>query len=517
MRAMPKHLWVALLLAAGLGGAGCIAWAQTAPDFDNSGAAGALPGGTPAPGGTVPGGAVPDGAALPGAEHVGVGVPAPASANLPPAYFGSIDVAKGSGKLVKLPRAVGNLFIADSSVAEVRPASPGTMFVFGKAPGETDIVATDSSGNRIAQYTVTVDSSDYMNAHLQSEASSTAPGSNVHVDSEANGVVVSGTVNSAEEADTIMNQAKAMAPSGTVTNNLNVNEPVQVELKVRIAQMSRNVSRELGIDWGAATANGFNIGKFTMFGQTASAAESLSTVAQGQLGAVFPGGTFEGVVDALAADNLAHILAEPTLTTLSGTQASFQVGGQFPIPTSSSGSGSSSTITVTWKNYGVLLTFTPTVFSDGRIALQVAPELSSINSANSAIVSSSGSSESLAVPSINITTTSSTVILGSGQGMAIAGLLEDNTNEVTNGVPGLSEVPLLGALFRGDAFQREQQELVITVTPYIVQPTDNPNSIASPDDGWTPPNDLQRILLLHDNGTTAPRTSIPGDAGFMVQ
>jgi pilus assembly protein CpaC len=101
--------------------------------------------------------------------------------------------------------------------------------------------------------------------------------------------------------------------------------------------------------------------------------------------------------------------------------------------------------------------------------------------------------------------------------MAIAGLLEDNTNQVDNGVPGLSEVPLLGALFRGDAFQREQQELVITVTPYLVNPVSNPGLLASPDDGWTPANDLQRILLLRDNGTNMASTTIPGDAGFIVQ
>jgi len=157
------------------------------------------------------------------------------------------------------------------------------------------------------------------------------------------------------------------------------------------------------------------------------------------------------------------------------------------------------------------------VFSDGRIALQVAPQLSAISTANSAVLSSTGSSESVAVPSLTVTAASSTVILGSGQGMAIAGLLEDTTNQVDNGVPGLSEVPLLGTLFRGDAFQREQQELVITVTPYIVNPVNNPNSIATPNDGWTPPNDLQRILLLRDNGANTARASIPGDAGFMVQ
>jgi len=480
---MSSSLWFAAILAAGVAGSTSCAWAQS-DSSDNSGAA----------------------------------ANAAASTRPAPAFYGNVEITKGEGKLVKLPRVVANLFIADATIAEARPASPGTMFVFGKAPGETDIVATDSNGNRIAQYSVTVDPSSYSSDRLHAQAAAAAPGSNVNMETEANGVVVNGTVDTAQDADTVINQAKAISPGGTVTNNLTVREPVEVELKVRIAQMSRNVSRELGINWNSVTSTGFNIGKFMVAGGTASAAESLSSSTQGQAGVVFPGGTFEGVIDALAADNLAHILAEPTLTTLSGTQASFQVGGQFPIPVAAAASsGGGTTITVEFKNYGVLLTFTPTVFSDGRIALQVAPEFSSISSANAAVLSSAGSSEAVAVPSLNVTTASTTVILGSGQGMAIAGLLEDTTNQVDNGVPGLSEVPLLGSLFRGDAFQREQEELVITVTPYIVQPTDNPNSIASPDDGWTPANDLQRILLLRDNGTDTVTTSIPGDAGFMVQ
>jgi pilus assembly protein CpaC len=219
------------------------------------------------------------------------------------------------------------------------------------------------------------------------------------------------------------------------------------------------------------------------------------------------------VIDALASDNLAHVLAEPTLTTLSGTQASFQVGGQFPIPLSEA----NGTVTVQFENYGVLLTFTPTVFSDGRIALQVAPQFSTVSSANAVNLSSSNTSSGVTVPSLNITQASTTVILGSGQGMAIAGLLEDSTNQTDNAVPGLGEVPVLGALFRGDSFQREQQEVVITVTPYLVSPVKQPGALASPDDGWTPANDLQRLLLLRDNGTTTASTTIPGDAGFMVQ
>ena len=436
---------------------------------------------------------------------------------IPPAYYGGISITRGQGKLIKLPRPVANLFVADDSVASVRPASPGTMFVFGKTPGETDVVATDSSGNRIAQYSITVNPSEYSDHREDSESQVADPGSGVTAESEPGGMIVRGSVNSAEDADRVINQAKLISPTGKVTNDLTVQQPIQVELKVRIAQMSREVTRELGINWSNVGTSAISVGKFALTGTTASAPSSLSALAPGNLGVVWPGGTFEGVIDALATDNLAHVLAEPTLTTLSGTQANFQVGGQFPIPVSSSGTGGASTVTVTFKNFGVLLSFIPTVFSDGRIALQVSPQISSINAANAATVSSGGSSEVFSVPSLNITAASSTVILGSGQGMAIAGLLEDTTNQVDNGLPGLSEIPILGALFRGDAFQREQQELVITVTPYIVNPVNNANSIASPDDGWSPPNDLQRILLLRNNGTDVTTASIPGDAGFMVQ
>ena len=165
-----------------------------------------------------------------------------------------------------------------------------------------------------------------------------------------------------------------------------------------------------------------------------------------------------------------------TLTTLSGTQASFQVGGEFPIPISQTNGA----VTVSFRNFGILLTFTPTVFSDGRISLQVAPQLSTISAANGVTIATPGTNSAITVPSLNVTQASSTVILGSGQGMAIAGLLEDTSTDTANAVPALGEVPVLGALFRGDSFQREQQEMVITVTPYLVNPVNQPATLASP-------------------------------------
>ncbi len=436
----------------------------------------------------------------------------------PKPMVSGIGVSMGSGKIITLPRPVASIFAADPAVVEVRPASPTSLFVFGKGIGATTIIATDADGNTVAEYSVTVGPSAFAGNRLGAQAHLAAPGANVSAETEPGGIVVRGTVNTPEEAENVINQAKVISPTGSVVNGLTVAEPIQVELKVRIAYMSRQITNQLGIDWGAATNAGFNVGKFLIGGATGTSSPSISGTTPGSLGVTFPGGTFEGVIDALASDNLAHIVAEPTLTTLSGTQANFIVGGQFPVPVaqSTATAGSVPTVTVEFKNYGVQLSFTPTVFSDGRISLAVAPQLSQITSANS-FTASTGTSASLVIPGLDVQAASSTVILGSGQGMAIAGLLEDTSNEADNAVPGLGEVPVLGALFRGDSFSRQQQELVITVTPYLVNPVSNAGILAQPDDGWSPPNDLQRILLLRDNGTVTAGATIPGDAGFMVQ
>jgi pilus assembly protein CpaC len=437
----------------------------------------------------------------------------PAPMTPPPApYFSGVSVAMGSGKIVKLPHPAASIFAADPSVIEVRPASPTSLFVFGKGLGATTIVATDSSGNTIAQYSVTVSPSGYAASRVSQQAQLASPGDSVSAESEPGGMIVRGTVQTPDEANQVMNQAKIISPNGAI-NELQVREPIQVQLKVRIAYMSRNVTRQLGIDWSSLADTGFSVGKFAISGYTGTTSPTISGTNPGSIGVSFPGGTFEGIIDALASDNLAHIVAEPTLTTLSGTQANFLAGGQFPVPVSEQ----NDTISVEFKSYGVQLTFTPTVFSDGRISLQVSPQLSQLSSANSVTAISTGSSTAIVIPSLIVQEASSTVILGSGQGMAIAGLLEDNTNQADNAVPGLGEVPVLGALFRGDSFQRQQTELVITVTPYLVNPVNNSASLAMPDDGWTPPNDLQRILLLRDNGSMPPQSSMPADAGFVVQ
>ncbi len=435
----------------------------------------------------------------------------------PPArpFFGGVGLAKGTGKIVPLPHPAASIFAADPDVVEVRPASPTSLFVFAKGLGSTTVAATDANGNVIAQYTVTVGPSNYAANRLSNESQLSAPGESVQAESEPGGMIVRGAVQTPDEANQVINQAKLIAPGGNVLNDLQVREPVQVMLKVRIASMSRSTTRELGIDWGAATSGAIQIGRTFITGGIASLTNAVTSPAFSAASSIsFPGGSLEGIIDALASDNLAHIMAEPTLTTLSGTQANFLVGGEFPIPISESNGEA----TIEFKTYGVQLQFTPTVFSDGRIALQVTPQVSQISNANSVTLASAGGSTSaIVVPALTVQGASSTVILGSGQGMAIAGLLQDTSNQTDNAVPGLGEVPVLGALFRGDNFARTQQELVITVTPYLVTPQSDPAALTTPDNGWTPPNDLERIFLLRDSGTKPARSLLPEDAGFMVQ
>ncbi len=219
------------------------------------------------------------------------------------------------------------------------------------------------------------------------------------------------------------------------------------------------------------------------------------------------------IIDALAQDNLVHVLAEPNLTTMSGQTASFLVGGEFPIPIAQS----LGTVSVQFQQFGVSLSFVPTVLSSGRINLHVRPEVSQLS--NQGAVQLSAGNSSIAIPALTIRRADTTVELGSGQSFAIAGLLQDSITQTDSGLPWLGEVPILGALFRSSSFQRNETELVIVVTPYIVHPMSNPSDVHLPTDGWGVPNDVERILLMRQSSRLPPSAPIrvPGDAGFVLQ
>ena len=203
------------------------------------------------------------------------------------------------------------------------------------------------------------------------------------------------------------------------------------------------------------------------------------------------------------------MLAEPNLTVMSGQPGSFLAGGEFPVPVAQQ----NNTISVEFKRYGVNLSVVPTVLSDGRINLHISPEVSQLSDAGAI------KSDGLSIPSITVRRAETTVELGSGQSFAVAGLLQDTQTQSTSGLTFLGDLPVIGALFRSQGFQRQETELVILVTPYIVRPVDDPGQLHTAVDKFTPPNDLERILLLRQVGASGSAVPgrIPGAAGFIVQ
>ncbi|HEY4250323.1 MAG TPA: type II and III secretion system protein family protein [Roseomonas sp.] len=452
-----------------------------------------------------------------------------------------VVIETGIGRIVQLPRAASSVFAADPAITEVRAASPTTLFLFGAGPGRTTVAALDAQGAPIAQFEVTVRPSAYGAAEAQTAIARALPGRNVRAVTRGDGIALYGEVANAAEAEqavriargylagggqtgaasaggqTSAGQTQGAAASGStvatvggVDNRLTVLGQVQVNLRVRIAEVSRQVTREFGINW---TALG-NTGRWALGAATSTAVGTVGTAA-GSIAGAFRTGAFslDAVIDALAQDQLATVLAEPNLTAMSGEVASFLAGGEFPVPVA--GGNNSNTVTVTYRSFGVSLAFVPTVMSQGRISLRVRPEVSEITDVGAFTVSNGPSSTGITVPGLTVRRAETTVELGSGQSFAIAGLLSDSTRRTNRGLPWLSDIPVLGALFRSDRYQRNETELVIVVTPYIVRPVSDPNALREPTAAAPPTDDVDRWLLLRQVARargTPP--SIPGEAGF---
>jgi pilus assembly protein CpaC len=433
-----------------------------------------------------------------------------------------LAIDAGSGRVIRLPGSAATVFAADPKIAEVRPASASSLFVFGIAPGRTTVAALDAAGAPIAQYDVVVRPSAYGASEAQAAIARVLPGANVRVETVQNNLVITGQVATPADADRAVQLVRGYLPSGqSLDNRLTVIASQQVNLRVRIAEMSRNLVRQLGVNWNSLA----DLGRYAQIGlitanPLVNTIRSPSALASGY-NFNTPGHRvdFNATIDALAQDELVHILAEPNLTAISGETASFLVGGEFPIPVAQQ----NNQISIEFKQFGVSLAFVPTVASDGRITLRVRPEVSQLT--NQGAVQLSAGNATIQVPALTVRRAETTVQLGSGQSFAIAGLLQDNVNVTANAVPILGDLPVLGALFRSDNFQRNETELVIVITPYIVRPVTDPALVRLPTDGWQPPSDLERILLLRQSArapgpaaaSAAAPTRIPGSAGFIVQ
>ncbi len=460
----------------------------------------------------------------------------------------AIMLEAGAGRLLRLPAPAITVMAADPRIARVQPASPTSLFVMAVAAGRTTVVALAEDGTPVAQYDITVQpgrvaaqpsSAEPAAAPAQPAASPPpnpaavqsmirrmvrgAEGVQVTA-SGPNGLILSGEVPTAGDAQRAEAIARTYGGEGReVINSLALLSSIQVNLRVRVAEISRQVSRDLGFNW-QAVANG---GNGLLLGlQTGGAGAVLNALTSrpsatdaqvGRIGAGYRSSRFDinTVVDALASDQLITILAEPNLTAQSGEVASFLAGGEFPVPVAAS--SVSNSITIEYKQFGVSLAFVPTVLGPERLNLRVRPEVSEL-SENGAI-SLPLASGVVRIPALNVRRAETTVELGSGQSFAIAGLLQRNSVQSDSGLNGLGDVPVLGALFRSDRFRRNETELVIIITPYLVRPVSDPRALAAPTDGFRPATDLDRVLYRRQiaRGQPAPPPRGALDAGFIIE
>jgi pilus assembly protein CpaC len=466
--------------------------------------------------------------------------PALATKSLP------ITVAAGTGVLLRLPSPAATVMSADPGIARVQPASPDSLFLMGVAAGTTTVVATNETGAAIVQYDVTVNAGrttatapaapsgprlDGVAAQA-AIAQSVQGASGITVKVAGTELVLNGTVPTAAAAQQAMAIARGYAgEKGTVVNNMLVLGAIQVNVRVRIAEISRTVTRQLGFNWQAlGNGNGWKFGLRTGAGVAGVAGVVNPLIPLGltalngaaaipnQIGSGFTSGNglwdVNSVIDALAADQLVSILAEPNLTAQSGETASFLAGGEFPIPIAGATNSNGTSITVEFKQFGVSLALVPTVLSEGRLNLRIRPEVSQL-SQNGAVSVPVGNGV-MTIPALTVRRAETTVELGSGQSFAIAGLLQRTSVNGDNALPGIGEIPVIGALFKSNDFQRGESELVIIVTPYIVQPTSSPTALHAPTDGFRPATDLDRVLFGRQ--VAPPLAAGPSvDAGFILK
>ena len=432
-----------------------------------------------------------------------------------------IEVEINKGAMVKLDRPASSVIVADPTTADIQIVSPKLMFVHGKKVGETSIYAVDAADDPIMTATIEV---THNLSSLQRTVRRVAPEADVSFKTVDGGMVMDGFANSVEESDNIRSVAQAfIGDKEKMVNMVTTGGSDQVTLQVKIVEMTRTDVKRFGINLQAAlNTGGLNLqilqGKDIALGSSGlltrtGTSNITSTTDTGIYGKWrFGEATISQVIDALESNGLASILAEPTLTTTSGKTANFLAGGEFPIPVRD-GQGN---ITVQYKQFGVKLDFTPIVMSKQRMSITVAPEVSSINFDNPIEV------QGLKNPIILTRKAQATVELGSGDTFALAGLLKSDQSNNVDKFPGLGELPVLGTLFRSQQFRNDKTELVILVTPYMVRPVADKSKMLTPEDGYVPPNDLQRLLIgnLYQQepmNDAEPAPKLSGEGGFLLE
>ncbi len=417
----------------------------------------------------------------------------------------TLNLSQGTGALVRLSAPMTDLFVANDTIADVQVRSSTQLYVFGKARGETTVYATGRDGRVVYAANVRVGNNissvdEMLRLAMPDAAIEATPMNNL--------VLLTGTVGSPTDVEEAQRLVQAYVGEGTqVVSRLRSATPLQVNLRVRIAEVNRTLLKQIGVNLLTSdSTGGFNFGVAqgggialpTPGGDT----QFPPTVLRSPIGSTLTAaGKLFGLdilssLDLAERDGLVSTLAEPNLTALSGETASFLAGGEFPIPVNEGQNG----ITIEYKEYGVALAFTPIVLSDGRISMRIRPEVSELSTEGAIRLNG------FDVPALTTRRAETTLELGSGQSFMLGGLLRNvNTNSIDK-APFLGDLPILGALFRSSSYRRQETELVIIVTPYLVRPVSG--HMALPTDGFQAPTPDQQTLLGQTFGGQSGRPAV---------
>lgn len=404
---------------------------------------------------------------------------------------GELSVPVNKSQVLRLEQAFTDLSIGNPEVADVVALSNRSVYVLGKSVGTTNLAIYGSGRQLIAVVDVAV---THDVDGLKTKLHDLMPKERIEVRAANDALVLSGTMSNPAQLARAVSLAERFAP-GKVTNMLRVQGSQQVMLQVRVAEVSRSVARELGLKPRILSSD---------FSYTTLDPLDLTRFGAGLLTAVAGDVTINGLIDALEEKGVVKVLAEPNLVALSGDTANFLAGGEFPVPVARDTNNGRDTVTIEFKQFGVSLAFTPTVLDGELINLVVSPEVSQIDP-NASIVLNGFN-----IPGLSTRRATTTVEMRDGQSFAIAGLLQSNFEDNVRQLPGIGELPVLGALFRSTRFQRQETELVIIVTPHLVKPV-SPGALLAPTDYFQAPSDLRLFLMGEvegtDSGELAPAQS----------
>ena len=423
----------------------------------------------------------------------------------------AINLTTTKARQITMPVDVRDVVVADPTVADVLIKTPRLVYLIGSKVGDTNAIFLDAAGHQVLKLDIRVDRD--LTA-LRSALAELVPGADIRVGPLGQDLVMSGDVPSAASADSVRQLARRFVDKDdSLVNMMKVTGSQQVVIKIKVAEVQRAVTKQLGVDFLSSFSSRATLG--TGGGVATTSGAAIGTNIAGILTKPFAvskllysGGL--ATIEALEQNQLLKILAEPNLTALSGEPASFLAGGEYPAPT---GMDSSGNISITFKPFGVSLAFTPVVLANGRISLRIATEVSELSDENGIDLGT------VKVKGLNVRRAQTTVEIPSGGSLMLGGLLSSNSSNAAKGVPALKDLPVLGALFRSNDFLRGETELVVIATPYVVRPT-APAALSAPTDGVAPARDLDLYFLngLYARyGAGKPPGAVDRSTGYIMR